>query len=247
MKVKEVTVRTILSKSKVAEYTINPYIGCEHACTYCYARFMKRFTGHPEAWGDFLDVKINAPNLLEREIKRKRVGRVWISGVCDPYQPRERNYELTRKCLRILLSNGWPVTLQTKSPLIVRDKNLLIGSEELKVVVTITTADEHIRSIFEPNASQIKERIRTIEQLSSAGVNTCVMIAPILPKAEDLITQLSGKVDYVLLDRVNYHYSNWVYKKYKLEHAINDAFFTKKKILLTSTLKQEGIPYEVLY
>lgn len=247
MKVTEVTVRTILSKSKVAEYTINPYIGCEHACTYCYARFMKRFTGHREAWGDFLDVKINAPNLLEREIKRKRVGRVWISGVCDPYQPIERNYELTRKCLRILLGEGWPVTLQTKSPLIIRDKNLLIGSEGVKVVVTITTADEQIRRIFEPNTPQIKERIKTIEQLSRAGVTTCVMIAPILPKAEDLIPQLHGKVDYVLLDRMNYHYSNWVYRKYKLESAMSDLFFTKQRAILSTILKQEGIPYEVLY
>ena len=113
---------------------------------------MKRFTDHREAWGDFLDVKINAANLLEREIKRKRVERVWISGVCDPYQPIERKYELTRKCLRILLGDGWPVTLQTKSHLILRDSNLLIGSEEVKVVVTITTADEEIRRIFEPNA-----------------------------------------------------------------------------------------------
>jgi DNA repair photolyase len=208
---------------------------------------MKRFTGHRETWGDFLDVKINAPNLLEREIKRKRVGRVWISGVCDPYQPIERTYELTRKCLRILLGDGWPVTLQTKSPLILRDRNLLIGREEVKVVVTITTADEEIRRIFEPNTPQIKERIKTVKQLSLAGVNTCAMIAPILPKAEDLIAQLRGKVDYVLLDRMNYHYSNWVYRKYKLEPAMNVSFFAKKKVLLTTILKQEGIPYEVLY
>lgn len=86
MIVREIYARSILSKSKVFDYTINPYVGCQHGCTYCYARFMKRTTGHKEQWGKFVDVKINAPELLRREIDRKTPGRVWISGVCDPYQ-----------------------------------------------------------------------------------------------------------------------------------------------------------------
>src|SRR3990170_3901369 len=108
MIVKEVRAKTILSKSKVSDYTINPYIGCEHGCTYCYARFMKRYTGHREPWGRFVDVKINAVSLLQGEIRRKRAGKVWISGVCDPYQPIEKEYELTKGCLEVLLRHGWP-------------------------------------------------------------------------------------------------------------------------------------------
>lgn len=72
MIVKEVHSKTILSKSKVFDYTINPYIGCQHNCTYCYARFMKRYSGHKEKWGKFVDAKINAPSLLQLEIERKR-------------------------------------------------------------------------------------------------------------------------------------------------------------------------------
>ena len=81
MIIREVKARSILSHSKVYEYTINPYVGCQHACTYCYARFMRRFTGHKEPWGQFIDVKINAPELLQKETVRKVPGRVWVSGV----------------------------------------------------------------------------------------------------------------------------------------------------------------------
>jgi DNA repair photolyase len=133
MIIKEISAKSILSKSKVTAYTINPYIGCEHGCTYCYARFMKRFTGHKEAWGEFVDAKINAPILLESEIKKKKVGKVWISGMCDPYQPLEKKYELTRKCLEILLKHQWPVTIQTKSNLVLRDIELFKKFKDIEV------------------------------------------------------------------------------------------------------------------
>lgn len=128
MIVREVYARSILSKSKVFDYVINPYIGCQHGCTYCYARFMRRFTGHKEPWGEFVDVKINAPNLLQQEINKKPHGRVWISGVCDPYQPLEVRYELARKCIEILIRYNWPITIQTKSALVLRDSKLLAGA-----------------------------------------------------------------------------------------------------------------------
>ncbi len=84
MNIREIKAKSILSKSQVYDYALNPYVGCQHGCVYCYAKFMKRFTGHGERWGEFVDVKINAPELLAHEVKRKKVGRVWISGVCDP-------------------------------------------------------------------------------------------------------------------------------------------------------------------
>jgi len=145
---------------------------------------MKRFTGHKEAWGEFVDVKINAPCLLQREIKKKRVGRVWISGICDPYQPLEKKYELTKRCLETLLKHGWPVTVQTKSPLVLRDMESLRKCNQIEVGFTIATAGEDIRKIFEPNSPPIKERIEALGKLHSAGVKTFAMIAPILPKAE---------------------------------------------------------------
>ena len=106
MKIKEIQAKNILSESKVYDWTINPYVGCQHGCIYCYAKFMKRFSGHKENWGEFVDVKMNVPELLSQEIKKKKKGRVWVSGVCDPYQPVEKKYELTKKCLEILQKNN---------------------------------------------------------------------------------------------------------------------------------------------
>lgn len=247
MIVKEVYVKSILSKSKVSDYTINPYIGCEHGCTYCYARYMKKFTGHREQWGRFVDVKINAPTLLQRELQKRRVGRVWISGVCDPYQPIEKKYELTKKCLEILAKRYRPVTVQTKSSLVLRDTELLRKFGYIEVGLTITTAEEDIRKIFEPNSPTIKERVETLEKLHSAGVKTYAMIAPMLPKAEGLVTELSGKVDYVLIDRMNYHYADWVYRKFGLEYAMTSSFFNQKKMELGNALDKEKILHQFLF
>ena len=165
----------------VSDYAVNPYVGCQHACIYCYAKFMKRFTGHREAWGEFVDVKINAPELLAREVAKKKVGRVWISGVCDPYQPLERKYKFTRHCLAVLVENGWPITVQTKSPLVLRDIDILKRAADIEVGFTITTADERMRKIFEPGAPPIAKRIEALEALHAEGIKTFAMIAPVLP------------------------------------------------------------------
>lgn len=247
MIMKEVCAKTILSKSKVLDYSINPYVGCEHACTYCYAKFMKRFTGHTEKWGAFVDVKVNAPSLLKRELGKKRVGRVWMSGTCDPYQPIEKNYEISKKCLEILSEYGWPVTVQTKSPLVVRDLELLKKMNDVEIVITITTADDNIRRIFEPNSASIHERIGTIEKLHASGLKTCAMIAPLLPGAEGLASQLRGKVDHVLIDKMNYHYADWVYRKHSLEHTMTAEYFTRQRKVLADAFSQERIVYEFLY
>ena len=247
MIVKEVYAKQILSKSKVTDYTINPYVGCEHGCTYCYARFMKRFTRHKEKWGQFVDVKINAVSLLQREIQKRRIGKVWISGVCDPYQPLEVKYELTRGCLGILLAYDWPITIQTKSPLVLRDIDLLKQFTDCEVGLSITTAHDGIRRLFEPNVPPINQRIETLSKLHSAGLQTFAMIAPILPEAEQLISRLKGNVDYILIDKMNYHYADWVYKKHKIEYALSEEFFQLNKIDLANACHKAGISNQILY
>ena len=240
MKIKEIKAKNILSKSKVYDWTINPYVGCQHGCIYCYAKFMKRFSGHKENWGEFVDVKINAPELLNQEIKKKKKGRVWISGVCDPYQPLEKKYELTKKCLEILQKNNWPVVIQTKSPLVLRDLELLKKFQEIEVGFTITTDDEEIRKIFELRTVPINERIETLDKLHQEGIKTFVMIAPLLPKAESLVPKLKGKVDYVIIDKMNYHYADWIYKKYQWEKIQNGNE-------LANLFKKENIPCQVVF
>ncbi len=247
MIVREIYAKSIISKSKVFDYVINPYVGCQHRCTYCYARFMKRFAGHKEPWGEFVDVKINAPELLLREINRKPPGRVWVSGVCDPYQPLEKRYELTQKCLEILVKHNWHITIQTKSGLVLRDLNLLKGAKGLEVGLSVTTGDEGIRQLFEPNAPPIKDRIKALEQLHLEGIRTFAMIAPLLPGAEELASMLSEKVDYVLIDRMNYHYGDWVYQKYKLEGSLSADFFSRKSNELASAFAKQGIICQVLF
>jgi DNA repair photolyase len=237
MIVKEVQAKSILSASQVYDYVINPYTGCQHACSYCYARFMKRFTGHKEPWGEFVDIKINAPDLLEREITRKKTGTVWVSGVCDPYQPLEAKYQLTRKCLKILALDNWPVVIQTRSPLVLRDMDIFRGKLNVDVGLSITTADERIAELFEPNAPSIKDRIHAIEELHRAGIKTYVMVAPMLPGAEGLGAALAGKVDYLIVDRMNYNHADWIYRKYGLEDKLRDEFFNRTSRELTSTIR----------
>jgi len=241
MIIKETQPKTILSISKVYPYVINPYTGCQHNCSYCYARFMKRFSGHSEPWGQFVDVKIKAPDLLRLEMTKKKPGRVWISGVCDPYQPLEAKYKLTRQCLEILSQNNWPVTVQTRSPLVLRDIDILKKGRNFEVGLSINTADDSIRKLFEPNAPPIKDRVRALDELHRAGIRTYVMIAPMLPKAESLAEILTGKIDYVMFDRMNYHYADWVYRKYGLEDKMTDDYFYRTERTLSSTFAKSGI------
>jgi DNA repair photolyase len=240
MIIKEVQAKNILSKSKIYNWTINPYVGCEHGCVYCYAKFMKRFTGHTEPWGKFVDVKINAPELLEQEINTKKQDKIWISGVTDCYQPIEKKYELTKKCLEILQKNDWPVIIQTKSPLILRDIELLKKFKDIEVGFTITTGDNEIRKIFESRTFPIEERIEALDKLHKAGIKTFAMIAPLLPGAESLVTKLKGKVDHIIIDKMNYNYADWVYEKYHL-----DKMQDGRK--LAQMFEEEDIPCRVVY
>ncbi|MEI7636113.1 MAG: radical SAM protein [Syntrophus sp. (in: bacteria)] len=247
MIIKEILAKSILTKSKIYDYTINPYIGCSHSCVYCYAAFMKRVTGHRENWGDFVDIKVNASDLLAKEITKKPIGRVWISGVCDPFQPLEEQYKLTRKCLELLVTKGWPVTIQTKSPLILRDIDILEKSTDMKVIFSIATVDEKIRKIFEPGAPPIQDRINALQILHSRGIKTIAMIAPILPGASRLVEDLEDKVDHVFIDRVNYNYANRLYREYGMEWAKETSFFAKESNVLKSGFDRLGVSSEIIF
>jgi DNA repair photolyase len=247
MIIREVQAKSILSKSTVFDYALNPYTGCQYGCSYCYARFMKRFSRHKEDWGEFIDVKINAPSLLKKELMDKKRGRVWVSGVCDPYQPVEARYELTKKCLGTLIQHDWPICIQTKSPLILRDINLIQKSKNIEAGLTITTGDERIMQLFEPRATSVEERINALEQLHLAGIKTYAMIAPLLPGAEKLIKMLKGKVGYIIIDKMNYHYSDWIYRKYKIASAKSKSIITQASYEIFYGFEKQGIECKVLF
>ncbi|RKY01198.1 radical SAM protein, partial [Candidatus Poribacteria bacterium] len=159
MKVREVTCKSILTKSGISDYSLNPYFGCQHSCVYCYARYLLKYRPHEEAWGEFVDVKVNAPRVLQKEVLRRKPGGVFISSACDAYQPLEEEIELTRRLLRILSETDFQIRILTKSALVRRDVDLLSRAKRRAAVgVTVTTMDERLRKLIEPNASPSKLR-----------------------------------------------------------------------------------------
>lgn len=247
MIIREIFAKSVLSRSQVYDYALNPYVGCSHACRYCYAAFMKRFTGHRERWGNFVDAKINAPELLAREIRRKRPARVWISGVCDPYQAAEKRYQLTVRCLEVFRNAQWPVTIQTKSSLVLRDVAILEKFQDIEVGFSIATADEKIRRLFEAGTPSIGERVRALEVLHGRGIRTFAMIAPLLPGAEGLVGALAGKVDHVLIDRLNYFYADKIFRDHGLEWAREEVFFRQTAEGLREGFEGKGVPVQILF
>jgi DNA repair photolyase len=248
--VKETQAKSILNKSQIFDYCVNPYTGCQVNCRYCYARlFMKRYSGHKEPWGEFVDVKINAAEVLRKQLLRAKRGTVWISSVCDPYQPLEAKYELTRRCLKELLKKQFPVNIQTKSKLVLRDMDLLKDFKEIEVGFTITTNDETIARSFEPGAASVAERLEALETLHASGMRTFAFIGPLLPgDPEKLIADLHGLVDRVFIDRMNYlNQVKAFYRQLNLEWATEDEFFQEYKARLISELKKRRMKFEAVF
>ena len=250
LKVREITAKSVLNKSKIFDYCLNPYTGCQINCAYCYARlFMGRYSGHREPWGQFVDIKVNAPELLRGQLDKARLGTVWISSVCDPYQPLEAKYGLTRRCLTELAIKQFPVNIQTKSNLVLRDADLFQGFETIEVGFTITTDDERIASFFEPGAAPVEERIRALQKIHSLGIKTFAFLGPLLPgNPQRLIQRLEGKVDEVLIDKMNYISSvRGLYHQLGFKKEITDSFFRQQKERLIGELETRGMRYAVLF
>ncbi|MGB2698680.1 MAG: radical SAM protein [Candidatus Zixiibacteriota bacterium] len=219
MKVGEIFCKSALVKSNIPsiDYALNPYLGCEHGCVYCYASFMQRYYHQNEVWGEFVDVKVNFAERLRSQIKRTKPGLVYLSSVTDPYQPLEKKYKLTRECLKILVELDFPVSIQTKSDLVLRDLDILKGMSDCEVGFTITTLDEKIRGKFEPRTSTIDQRFKALKILKENEISTFAFFGPILPYFSDnkktihsLLKQLSQLgVERVYLDKINYKGRNW--------------------------------------
>ena len=210
MIVKEIECKSVLTKSGIegVDYAINPYVGCAHGCVYCYASFMKRFTGHKEEWGAFVDVKVNAAEVLARQMKRAKRGNIVSSTVTDPYQPLEERYEITRACLEVLTDYDFPVSILTKSDLVLRDLDLFHRLKDVEVGCTITALDDEVQRIFEPRSSPTSARLAALAELPGAGVKTWAFCGPLLPFLSDgeeqidtLFRDLAGAgVSYIIVD-----------------------------------------------
>jgi len=244
----EVRCRGILSHSGIGgmDYAVNPYLGCGHACAYCYARFMTRFSHAGEEWGSFVDAKVNAVERLVEEAPRKRRGRVILSSVTDPYQPLERRYRLTRGALGVLSRYGYAVDILTKSDLVLRDLDLLTKMDEVEVGLTITSLDDSVRRAFEPGASTVQARLDALEKLSHAGLPTYAFIGPMLPHLSDenlegLLDILADRVNRLIFDRLNIKCGNM-----PAIRRVLDAYFPDLVPRFESTLAERSAYYETL-
>ncbi len=191
MEIKEIKAKSILTKSKLpgADWAINPYVGCQFGCQYCYAAFIGRWKYPDKNWGQFLDVKINAPEILQKELAKlekkyrsKNFGAIFFSSVTDCYQGAEAKYQITRQCLQALADFGYQgeISILTKSPLVWRDIDIL-KKLKAEVGLTITALDDEVSRFFEVAAPTVSSRIRALKKLFDEGVKTYAFVGPILP------------------------------------------------------------------
>jgi len=203
VKIYEIKAKSVLHKTKIpgADWAINHYSGCSHNCIYCYARFVCKWRKQKEKWGTFVDVKVNAPELISKESKDKK-GTVILCTSADPYQPIERKYQLTRKVLQNLNPN-MTLCILTKSDLILRDIDIFRRFKNCELGLTITTLDENIKKVFEPFSSSSHARLEALKKLKQEGFYTYAFIGPILPyltNLEEIFREVSPFVDLFMFE-----------------------------------------------
>ena len=202
--IKKVEVKNIVTKSNlpVSDYSINPYVGCTHACKYCYACFMKKFTGHEEEWGTFLDVKFwNKIKNPQRYAGKS----FFMSSVTDPYNPQEEIYRRTREFLETFQGVDINLSLQTKSDLILRDLDLIKTFKNVRVGFSINTLDENFKNDMD-NAVSIERRLAAMKILHEAGIRTTCFISPIFPGITDVVAIIDAAKNFcnlVWLENLN--------------------------------------------
>lgn len=249
MIIKEIKTNDYLTKSNLpsSDYVINPYVGCTHGCKYCYASFMKRFTGHDEKWGEFIDIKSCNKKIDLKKISGKNV---FLSSVTDCYNELEEKYCITRNILEQLQYSDCNLSISTKSKLILRDIDILKKIKNLTVSLSINTLDEKFRSDMD-NASSINERLETLRKLHENGIYTILFMSPIFPYitewkkiieiSKDFVDEywfenlnLRGSYKKEILEYIKTNYSKLydsyveIYVKYKDEYWRNLAIEIEK-------------------
>lgn len=219
--IKDTQVKSIISKSNLpaCDFSVNTYTGCEHACKYCYASFMKRFTGHPEKWGTFVDVKSWEKIGKPEKYKDKEL---FFGSVTDPYQPAEEKYGRTRALLKELQGSGAAISIATKSDLILRDLDIIKTFPNARVSWSINTLDENFKNDMDCAVS-IERRIAAMKAFYKAGIRTACFISPIFPGITDckaIINKTKEFCNLIWLENLNLRGSykpvilNYIKEKY---------------------------------
>lgn len=205
MKISTTNAKAVLVKSNLpaSDYVANPYSGCPHNCRYCYASFMKRFTGHDEDWGTFIDIKEYDSCKLPKSLDGKTV---LLSSVTDPYNPYEIRFHKSRDILELLADTDAHVEILSKSDLMVRDIDLLKQFTNLSVGISLNTLDDSFRRDMEPGAPSVQRRLKALEALHIAGIATYLFISPIFPYITDIgdiVETAAGSIDKVCFENLN--------------------------------------------
>lgn len=166
------------------DFTLNPYSGCQFGCAYCYAAFFVRDRAQRDEWGQWVTVKENALRAL-RAVRTPLAGKaIYMSSVTDPYQPVERELGLTRALLAELVAHQPRLVVQTRSPLVTRDLDLLARFERVRVHMTVTTDSEPVRKAYEPHCPGNGRRLDAVADVVAAGVPAAITMTPLLPVAD---------------------------------------------------------------
>lgn len=263
MNVRFVKTKSIITKSNLpdADYVINPYIGCQHACIYCYADFMKRFTGHiNEEWGSFVDIKMNSADTIK--LKTFQGKTILIGSVTDPYQQFEATYKITQSILERLLEFQPKIEVLTKSGLVQRDISIFQKFENLKIGVSLNTLDSKISHLLEPHASSPKKRIETLKKLHDCGIKTYLFISPIFPYITDyklLLEETKGFVDEYLFENLNIRANNRLRIRSFIEEFYpelslfyndmpqHDIYFSKLENEISSFCLNKNISFKIYF
>ena len=256
--IRDVDTKNIMTKSSlpVGGYSVNPYVGCTHGCKYCYASFMKRFTGHAEPWGTFLDVK-HWPQI--RNPQKYRGQRVVIGSVTDGYLPQEEQFRNTRRLLEQLKDSGAEILICTKSDLVIRDIDLLREMGKVTVSWSINTLDEAFRADMD-KAVSVERRLAAMKQVYDAGIRTVCFISPVFPGITDfeaIFRQVRNQCDLVWLENLNLRGGfkqeilDYIEEKYPhlapLYHAIYNrgdrSYFRSLEEQAARMAKENGCPF----
>ena len=243
---KVVRVKGILTKTKLpeAEYSANPYIGCTHACKYCYASYMTKFTQHSEEWGTFVDVKYWNENIITQKYNGKEI---LIGSVTDPYQPCEVQYRRTRALLEQLKKINAKITILTKSDLILRDIDLIKSFPRATICWSINTLDENFRKNMD-SAVSIECRLHAMKVFHEKGIATACFIAPIFPKITDcklIILSIKNICNFIWLDKLNLRGDNklkilkWININYHELYQLYYDIYEKNNLLYWNQLDIE--------
>ena len=242
--IKEIQAKSILGTTKVpsADFVINPYVGCQFGCMYCFASFMGRFVGESnQAWGNYVYVKTNAVELLKsvilRLIKKNPHPRIAISTVTDPYQGVERKYRLSRGILQTFAEHNYQgkISILTKSPLILKDLDILKKLPNVEVGITITTSDDKLSRFLEVQAPSASIRLKTLKTLNDAGIKIYVFVGPFLPHM---------KYEPELIDKLFYEIKSAGTSKIKLEFLNFPAYVRNR---MKDGIKNESKQIQEVY